>query len=325
MFRGRILPLIIPCFTVNPRLIPLRGRRPIHDKSVRKPAFPSPRLRRLRHGIQLQPVGAVLVLRRGIPPADANGRQRLSVPGLPAQAGETRHRRGCDVTGRWNVSAVLLDMDGTLLDTERVYLDSLLAALETHGYTDDTVTLCQAMVGLPGPDCEAMLHARYGESFPLAEISRAFVSNRDEILSAGLPLKSGAVELLDALQASECPMAIVTSSSLRTADAHLRLAGIRHRFETLLTRDDVARGKPSPDLYLLAASRFGLKPEVCVAVEDSNHGVTAAHAAGAITIMVPDMVTPTDESRARCAAIVPDLGAVLEVLRERGGFARRSS
>jgi len=228
------------------------------------------------------------------------------------------------VTGRWHVSAVLLDMDGTLLDTERVYFDSLVAALKTHGYTDDTMTLCQAMVGLPGPDCEAMLHARYGENFPLAEISRAFVSNRDEILGAGLPLKRGAVELLDALQAAKCPMAIVTSSSLRTADAHLQLAGIRHRFETILTRDDVVRGKPSPDLYLLAAARFSLKPEVCVAVEDSNHGVTAAHAAGAITIMVPDMVTPTDESRARCAAIVPDLSAVLEVLQTRGGFDRRS-
>jgi HAD superfamily hydrolase (TIGR01509 family) len=201
------------------------------------------------------------------------------------------------VTGRWNVGAVLLDMDGTLLDTERIYFDSLVAALTAHGYTDDTATLCQAMVGLPGPDCEAMLHARYGER--------------------------GAVELLDALQAAECPMAIVTSSSLRTADAHLQLAGIRHRFETILTRDDVVRGKPSPDLYLLAAARFSLKPEACVAVEDSNHGVTSAHAAGAITIMVPDMVTPTDESRARCAAIVPDLSAVLEVLQTRGGFGRR--
>jgi HAD superfamily hydrolase (TIGR01509 family) len=226
------------------------------------------------------------------------------------------------VTGKWNVGAVLLDMDGTLLDTERVYFDSLVAALTAHGYTDDTTTLCQAMVGLPGPDCEAMLHARYGESFPLAEISRAFVSNRDEILSAGLPLKSGAVDLLNALQAAECPMAIVTSSSQRTADAHLRLAGIRHRFETILTRDDVTRGKPSPDLYLLAASRFGLRPEACVAVEDSNHGVTASHAAGAITIMVPDMAPPTDETRAKCAAVLPDLGAVLQMLRERSSLLR---
>ena len=69
-------------------------------------------------------------------------------------------------------------MDGTLLDTERVYFDSLVAALNAHGYTDDIVTLCHAMVGLPGPDCEAMLHARYGEGFPLAEISRAFIANR---------------------------------------------------------------------------------------------------------------------------------------------------
>ena len=239
-----------------------------------------------------------------------------------AQGGRTR--RGVNVIGKWNVGAVLLDMDGTLLDTERVYFDSLIAALKAHGYTDDTHALCQAMVGLPGPDCEAMLNARYGASFPLAKISRAFVTHRDEILGAGLPLKPGAVELLDALQAAEYPMAIVTSSSRRTADAHLKLAGIRDRFKTVLTRDDVSHGKPSPDLYLLAASRFGVRPEVCVAVEDSNHGVTAAHAAGAITIMVPDMVAPTAESRARCAAIVPDLNAVLDTLRIRCRLESRS-
>jgi HAD superfamily hydrolase (TIGR01509 family) len=229
------------------------------------------------------------------------------------------------VTTRWNVSAVLLDMDGTLLDTEKVYFNSLVAALNASGYTDDAVALGHAMVGLPGPACEAMLLDRYGETFPLAEINRAFLVNRDKFLEAGLPLKSGTLELLDGLAAADCPMAIVTSSSRSSAERNLSLAGIRSRFDTILTLDDVTRGKPSPDLYLLAARRLGFAPQACIAVEDSNHGVAASHAAGAITIMVPDMAPPTDETRAKCAAVLPDLNAVLAMLRDRGGFGRRSS
>jgi beta-phosphoglucomutase-like phosphatase (HAD superfamily) len=103
----------------------------------------------------------------------------------------------------------------------------------------------------------------------------------------------------------------------------LALAGIRSRFETILTCDDVTRGKPSPDLYLLAASRLGVHAEFCVAVEDSNHGVTSAHAAGTIAIMVPDMLPPTEESRARCAAVADDLNVVRTILYQHGGLGRR--
>jgi HAD superfamily hydrolase (TIGR01509 family) len=226
------------------------------------------------------------------------------------------------VTAKWNVGAVLLDMDGTLLDTEKVYFESLVAALNTRGYAEGAVALCHAMVGLPGPACEALLLDRYGHDFPLAEINRAFLANRDRFMAAGMPLKSGTLELLDGLAAAECPVAIVTSSSRRSAERNLSLAGIRSRFDTILTLDDVTRGKPSPDLYLLAAARLGLAPQACIAVEDSNHGVAASHAAGAITIMVPDMAPPTDETRAKCAAVLPDLHAVLDVLRTRAGFER---
>ncbi len=221
---------------------------------------------------------------------------------------------------RWDISAVLLDMDGTLLDTEKVYFDSLVAALNARGYTDDVVTLCHAMIGLPGPECELMLVRRYGDDFPLTEINKAFAANRDEMFRAGLPLKAGAIALLDALRSAECPMAIVTSSSRRSADQHLTLAGVRARFDTILTRDDVTHCKPSPDLYLLAAQRLRVQPQACVAIEDSNHGVTAAHAAGAITLMVPDMIPPTEETRAKCAAVLPDLNAALAMLRERGAL-----
>ena len=95
----------------------------------------------------------------------------------------------------WNIGAVLLDMDGTLLDTEKLYFESLMTALETCGYTDDTAALCHSMIGIPGPECEVMLRERYGEDFPLAHVDRLFRAGFDEILKAGLPLKSGAVEL----------------------------------------------------------------------------------------------------------------------------------
>ncbi len=228
------------------------------------------------------------------------------------------------MTAAWHVGAVLLDMDGTLLDTERVYFDGLVAALTSCGYTDDVTALSHAMIGLPGPQCETMLIEHYGGNFPIAKINAAFAIHCGAVFRSGLPLKPGAIELLDALADAQCPFAIVTSSSRRTADEHLTLAGIRARFDTILTRDDVTRGKPSPDMYLLAAARLRVKPKSCVAVEDSNHGVTAAHAAGAITIMVPDLVPPTEQSRARCAAVLSDLNAVRAMLRERGGLARRS-
>ena len=85
------------------------------------------------------------------------------------------------MTARWNVSAVLLDMDGTLLDTEKVYFDSLIAALNSRGFTEDVVQLCHAMIGLPGPECEAMLMKRFGADFPLGEINRAFKANCERI------------------------------------------------------------------------------------------------------------------------------------------------
>jgi HAD superfamily hydrolase (TIGR01509 family) len=233
-------------------------------------------------------------------------------------SGRIRHHPIDIMTTRFD--AVLLDMDGTLLDTEQVYLTSLIRALDAFGYRNATA-ICHAMIGLPGPECEAMLRDHYGANFPLADINTAYAAHRDDLLAQGLPLKPGAMDLLDALRDAGCPTALVTSSSRGTADRYLDLAGIRDRFDAILTRDDVARGKPHPDLYLLAAQRLGAPPQACVAVEDSSPGVTAAHAAGATTIMVPDILQPTDDIRAKCAAVLPDLHAVLAFLRERFAVA----
>ena len=224
------------------------------------------------------------------------------------------------MSGRdWQIAAVLLDMDGTLVDTERVYIESLTEVLTEFGLPDARAT-CDRMVGLPGPECNAIMVATYGRDLPLVAIGAAFADRRDARFAEGLPVKPGACELLDALAAARCPTAVVTSSSRRTAEQHLTLAGLRARFDTILTRDDVERSKPAPDGYLLAAQRLNAAPPFCVAIEDSGVGVAAACAAGTITLMVPDMMQPDEGTRSQCAAVLPDLHAVLALLQARGTF-----
>jgi HAD superfamily hydrolase (TIGR01509 family) len=273
----------------------------------------------------MQPVRYLLVHGGNREAADAGRRRRLPVPRLLAQGGGAKREHHDKLTDSWTIRAVLLDMDGTLLDTEKLFMESLVAAMGAFGYTDDIATLCHAMVGLTGPQCDTMLLDRYGPKFPIAALNEAFRVNRDNLIKAGIPLKRGATELMDAVQYYGYPMAIVTSASRRGAENQLTLAGIRQRFDAVITRTDVAHPKPSPDLYLLAAARLGVAPELCLAIEDSNPGVAAAHAAGTITIMVPDIVPPTEASRARCIAVLPDLGAVLAMLRQPGELVRPSS
>src|SRR5207302_1685493 len=121
-----------------------------------------------------------------------------------------------------------------------------------------------------------------------------------------LRVKPGAVELLDAAESARLPRAVATSSSRAKAMHHLRAAGIVDRFDAVVTRDDVVRGKPHPDLFLRAASALAIAPARCLALEDSYNGVRAAHAAGMPVIMVPDLLPATEEMRGLCHAILDD-------------------
>jgi HAD superfamily hydrolase (TIGR01509 family) len=229
-----------------------------------------------------------------------------------------------NIPEQWQVEAVLLDMDGTLLDTERVYVESLTAVLTGLGYPD-VDTVCSAMIGRPGPECQRLLIARYGDGLPLARINAGFTERCHAILQNGMPLKRGVNELLDALAEACWPVAVVTSSTLQTAEQYLTLSGIRARFDRIVSRDEVAHSKPAPDLYLLAARHLGLAPGSCVAVEDSGVGIAAAFAAGTIPIMVPDLIPPSSETRDQCAAVLPDLIAVRALLTERAGLGNASN
>jgi HAD superfamily hydrolase (TIGR01509 family) len=202
--------------------------------------------------------------------------------------------------------AVILDMDGTLLDTESIYIRTFLETSTTLGYPLEE-TFLHGLVGLPGADFQSRLRAHLGEEFPYAEHRQMYLARRTELLDQGIPIKPGALELIAHLEETGTPMAIATAATRANAHENLTRSGLMHRFPVILTRDDVEHSKPRPDLFLRAAAGLGIDPAHCVAVEDSHNGVRAAHAAGMMTVMVPDILTASDEIRAMCVAVVETL------------------
>jgi HAD superfamily hydrolase (TIGR01509 family) len=218
-------------------------------------------------------------------------------------------------------AAVVFDMDGVLFDTETLYRDAFFAAAEDGGHAL-TEALFQRMIGSPWPANRAMLLDELGEDFP-AEALRADAHARlHHAMAAGDYLKPGVAKLLDALDEWGLERAIATSSTHDAVAANLLAHEMEHRFHHVVADGDYARGKPSPDPFLTAAARIGVAPELCVALEDSHHGVRSASAAGMMTIMVPDLLEATDEMRALCATIATDLHQVREIIRSALATAR---
>jgi len=213
------------------------------------------------------------------------------------------------------VEAVLFDMDGLLLDTEVIYIRAMQAAAGTLG-REMPMDFCHSMVGVPSRECNLMIEALYGEGFSIEEFRRHYSVHVRGLLEGGIPHKPGVVELLDYLAGRGLPLAVATSSGRSTAESHLGKAGLLGRFKALATRDDVEHPKPRPDIYLEAARRLGVAPERCIAFEDSNIGLEAAHAAGTMAFMVPDLLQPLPESRERSLDVFPDLHAALRALRQ---------
>lgn len=195
------------------------------------------------------------------------------------------------------IAAVVLDMDGLMLDTEALNRVAWQGAAAELGYTL-TDAAYAALIGQTTPVSERQVATRFGPAFPLA----AWRSRRRElwherVSRTGIPHKQGLLAFLDAMDALGLPMAVGTSTATEPAEFNLRTAGIHDRFRTLVAGDQVEHGKPAPDIYLEAARRLHVDPSRCVALEDSSAGILAASRAGLVPVLIPDLAPPTAEAQ----------------------------
>jgi HAD superfamily hydrolase (TIGR01509 family) len=206
-------------------------------------------------------------------------------------------------------AAVIFDLDGVLLDSEQRWNAAKEELVQEAGgaWLDEAP---QQMMGMSSPEWAAYMRDHLHVPLDVDAINREVVRRMEDGYASGLPLLPGALEAVHAL-AARWPLGLASSANREIIDLFLELAEVGELFGATVSSEEVARGKPAPDVYLAAADRLGVSPERCVAVEDSANGVRAAHAAGMTVIAVPNPhYPPDDDALALAAATVEVPGEV---------------
>jgi HAD superfamily hydrolase (TIGR01509 family) len=198
--------------------------------------------------------------------------------------------------------AVVFDLDGVLLQSEEVW-DSVRERYvrERGGRYDEEVQ--RAMMGMSAPEWSAYLHEDAGVPDDPATINRDVVERMLAAYRRDLPLLPGAVEAVRRM-ADAYPLALASSSNREVFEEVLELAGIAECFRATVSSEEVARGKPAPDVYLESGRRLGVAPERCAAIEDSHAGIRSAEAAGMRVIAIPNASYPPDDDALELADVV---------------------
>ena len=210
--------------------------------------------------------------------------------------------------------AAIFDMDGLLLDTERVCMRVFKQACETVNQPFyEEVYL--SIIGRNSAGIEKIFRKAYGDS--LDELHEEWRKSYNAIVKhQPIPVKQGVVELLEWLNENNVPTAVATSTHKDVASVKLKLAGLDRYFDSLTCGCEVSHGKPDPEIYLLAASRLQVRAEHCLAFEDSNNGVRSAVSANMTTFQIPDLVEPCEEIKSLNHHIMPSLSDVLAYLQK---------
>jgi HAD superfamily hydrolase (TIGR01509 family) len=209
------------------------------------------------------------------------------------------------VSAAERIEAVVFDMDGVLVDTEHLWDEVREALTEEWGgrYTPEAQ---EAMMGMSSPEWSRYLHEVVGLREPPEVINAEVVRRMLERYEADLPVVPGAVEAVRRLAAAGYRLAVASSSNRELIDAVLRRLELTSVFDVTVSSEEVARGKPAPDVYLETARRLGVPPGRCVAIEDSASGIRAAHSAGMRVIAYPNRHYPPAAEVLGLADVVVD-------------------
>jgi HAD superfamily hydrolase (TIGR01509 family) len=205
--------------------------------------------------------------------------------------------------------AVVFDLDGVIVDSEPVWEEVRRAYVADHGgrWRPDTQ---RRLMGMSTPEWAEYLGSELGVDQPPSEVARGVVEQMAERYHRSLPLMPGAVDAVRRM-AARFPLGLASSSPRSLIDRVLAEADLAGAFKTTLSTEEVARGKPAPDVYLTVASRLGVDPAHCLAVEDSSNGLRSAAAAGMTVVAVPHPRYPPDpDALALATRVLPTLDAL---------------
>lgn len=215
------------------------------------------------------------------------------------------------------IRSIVFDLDGTLLDTEKLYKRFWVEAARQLGYPmrEEHALMIRSMAAMYA---EPLLRREVCPEFDYQRVR----ARRREMMEAfidrnGVEAKRGMLQLLSALKARGLRIGLATATPPERARKYLRMVGALEYFDVVVCASMVERGKPAPDIYTLAVERLGVSPCEAVAVEDAPSGIRAAHAAGLIPVMIPDQDEPDEQTRSMCAAVLNELSAVEDFVRAR--------
>ena len=212
------------------------------------------------------------------------------------------------------IKGVISDMDGVMLDSEKLYVRFWCEAAQSHGYPMKKEHAL-GIRSMARPFAIEKLRGWFGEDFDYDKVRDTRVKIMDEYISAhGIEAKRGAKALLQWLKANNIKTALATATAVDRATLYLDRVGLLEYFDVIASARMVKRGKPEPDIYLFAAEQLGLDPKDCLALEDSQNGVRSAAAAGCKTVLVPDLDNPENELSHLLYATACDLKEVIAII-----------